>query len=545
MKGVYSMHLKMKDILEFPSLKESQLLTGSKNLQLPVTDAIVMEALDIEAWGKKGQLLLTSYYAFEHATSQEVQSFFEKAKALGIVGFIFKTDRLVQEIPEDFISQCKKHSFPLIQISKQVTYPEVIREILSAIVSQSALLLNVYYENHQRFLQLMMQQADVKAILQTLDDLIQLPVTLIEKVDNTRISSGERHDSFKILRESSLNRQRTLQYKYLLVNYEKSTSESSVLSFPIPNLGYEEYELIVHKKNDDLTDMQLMAIENTVVALQTEFVQRYALRQNNNSRLNEMASELIFGRLSRQEDIEDTIYNLGLDASLPYRIIIFSFENQLKAEESSVFNRFTDKVINLLKSSFNDSIYITQSSKIILIVPIHAEDLRDIKALLRRIYNRLYTHPLYKSMPCKITISEEKSIYNLPNAYKQVMDMRPIIDFWQSESPIVAYEDLGISKLFIETENVEALKRFVPETIWTLQAKNPELLKTLYTFINANQNYSDTAKLLFVHPKTVRYRVNQLTEQYNIPFDQPDKILYYNIAIRITQFLHFKNDATL
>lgn len=148
-------------------------------------------------------------------------------------------------------------------------------------------------------------------------------------------------------------------------------------------------------------------------------------------------------------------------------------------------------------------------------------------------------------MPCKITISEEKSIYNLPNAYKQAMDMRPIIDFWQSESPIVAYEDLGISKLFIETENVEALKRFVPETIWTLQAKNPELLKTLYTFINANQNYSDTAKLLFVHPKTVRYRVNQLTEQYNIPFDQPDKILYYNIAIRITQFLHFKNDATL
>ena len=127
MKGVYSMHLKMKDILEFPSLKESQLLTGSKNLQLPVTDAIVMEALDIEAWGQKGQLLLTSYYAFEHATSQEVQSFFEKAKALGIVGFIFKTDRLVQEIPEDFISQCKKHSFPLIQISKQVTYPEVIK----------------------------------------------------------------------------------------------------------------------------------------------------------------------------------------------------------------------------------------------------------------------------------------------------------------------------------------------------------------------------------------------------------------------------------
>lgn len=536
------MHLKVIDILEFPSLKDSILITGANNLKLPVTDAIIMEALDIEEWGKNGQILLTSYYAFKYASSQKIDTFFELAKRIGIAGFIFKMDRLVNEIPEDFISKCKHYNFPLIQISKQVTYPVVIKEILSAIVNQNTLLMNFYYENHQRFLKLMMQQADVKTTLQTLQDLIKLPVTLIEKTEHSRISSDVDYDSFDILRDGSINTRRTFHYKNILINYGKQMKERTVLSFSIPNLGYEEYELIVHSTGENLSDLQFMAIENAVVALQTEFVQRYAIRQNKYSYLNDITSELIFGRLTSKTDIDDIIYNLGLNSSLKYRVVIYNFKIQVDNYDILEFNRFTDKVINLSKKAFNKLIYVKQPKKIIFIVPIYSKDSEPLKNKLLTIIDTVNEYPLHKQNSFKITISDEKSIYDLPSAYKQAMDIRSISDFSHSECPIVAYDDIGISKLFIETENPEALKQFVPEKIWELQDKNPDLLKTLYTFINANQNYSEAAKLLFVHPKTVRYRVNQLIEQYEIEFDQPDKILYYNIAIRIILFTDYRKD---
>lgn len=540
MKGVTYMHLKISDILIFPSLKEGKLITGEVGLNHSVTNAIIMEALDIEEWGEYGQILLTSYFAFESADSAKIDDFFKKAKEIGIAGFIFKTDRLVKEIPADFISKCEEYRFPLIQIPKNINYPEIIKDILSSIISRNTLLLKSYYENHQQFLELMMHQADFKQILETLRSLISLPVTLTEKVEKNRVSTDDNYHSFKIIRETSSNNETTLYYKIFLVNYGNSIKETTILAFPIPNLGYEEYELIIHKADNTLSDLQFMAIENAVVALQTEFVQRYALRQNNHSRLNEMASELIFGRLNNKEEIEDTIYNLKLDLSLPYRIVIISFGNSIKEQSLSDFNRFTDKVANLSRTYFNDSIYVKQPRKIILIVPMHPNDLNTMKNKLKKILTNISNYPNYKQKISLITISGERSVYDLPKGYKQAMDIRPLGELWQYESSIIAYDDIGIFKLFIDTENIEALKQFVPEKIWDLQRKNPDLLNTLYTFINVNQNYSETAKVLYVHPKTVRYRVNQLTEQYGIQFDNPNQILHYNIAIRIVRFIEHK-----
>lgn len=324
------------------------------------------------------------------------------------------------------------------------------------------------------------------------------------------------------------------------MNYEDSTKENIVLSFQVPNLGFEEYKLIIHNASNSISDLHFMAIENAVIALQTEFVQRYALRQNNHSRLNEMASELIFGHLNNKEDIEDTIYNLKLDLSSHYRIVIISFSKIIKEHNSSDVNRFSDKVANQSKVYFNDSIYVKQPRKIILIVPINQNDLKTIKSKLSNILSNVTNDCDYKQMISNVTISEENSVFHLSKGYKQAMDIRPLGDLWQNGSSIVAYDEIGIFKLFIETESITSLKQFVPDKIWKLQNKNPELLRTLHTFINVNQNYSETAKILYVHPKTVRYRVDQLTEQYDIQFNNPDQILHYNIAIRIVKFIERK-----
>lgn len=534
------MPLTIKDILKFPSLTKGKLVTGEIGLSNVVNDAIIMEALDIKEWGEYGQLLLTSYFAFDHSEPQKIDQFFIQAKEIGIAGFIFKTDRLIHEIPETFLSKCKKYQFPIIRIPKNVTYPKIINDILSAINSRNAFLLKHYYDNHQKFIQLMMAQGNVSQILKTLEELIHLPITLEEKVDEKRIGTDKNYNTFQRIRELHVQKDQKINYKKLIVSYSSLKDTRVILSFPIPNLGYEEYELLIHTIDESLSDLQLMAIENAVVALQTELVKRYALRQKNSSYLNEMASELIFGRLTNAEDIQDTIQNLGLDVSKNYQLAVFSFSQSAKKRPTLELNRLTDRIGYFSKLYFPDAIYIKQTHKVILLIPLKDLSLRSVKNKLSTIFKEVTEKTNTEDFISQISISDEVSVYHLNKGYKQAMDALLVSRLWENTSDIIAYDDIGIFKLFIETENIEVIQQFVPKKIRMLHEQHPELLNTLYTFINTNQNYTKTSKLLFVHPKTVRYRINQLTKHYKFDFDDPEQMLQCNIAIRIVKFLKNK-----
>lgn len=535
------MELTMKDILDFPSLEQGQLITGNEGLNNRVTNTMVMEALDIEDWGRAGLVLLTSYFAFKDSTAEAIDLFFSKAKKIGVAGFIFKTERLVTDIPAHFISACHDYELSLIQIPKEMNYEKIINEILTVISNNHAFLLERYYENHQDFIQLMMNQAELPQILKTLEDLIHLPVTLSENINAHHIGTDKDYEKFKIISELPIEKEthQNINYQKYLVSYPNINETKVMVSSPIPNLGYEDYELLIHGVDHTFSDLQLTAVENAIVALQIELVKRYALRQHNTSHLNEMAYEFISDRLVKEKDINDTIQNLRLDTSKNYRVVIFDFKHLSKTFSPSELNRVMDRLIKNSKNYFYDVLYIKRAQQIILIVPIIDFTLDTIKSKLMRLFDYFKHKVTENAEISKVTISDEVSVYNLPQGYKQARDIIIIGNLWENKSPIISYDEIGIFKLFIETENIDSMKDFVPEKLWQLAKNNPELLNTLYTFINANQKYSVTAERLFIHPKTVRYRVEQLENQYQINFENSEEIMYYNIAIRIIKYLQY------
>ncbi|GEK91275.1 hypothetical protein AKA01nite_08970 [Alkalibacterium kapii] len=122
------------------------------------------------------------------------------------------------------------------------------------------------------------------------------------------------------------------------------------------------------------------------------------------------------------------------------------------------------------------------------------------------------------------------------------MDSQKILKMGDAVSNIVFYERLGLYRLFIETDNLTSLERFIPENLQKLHKDNKELLNTIYVFINVNQNYSEASKILYIHPKTVRYHINRLKERYDIDLKNPEEILQYSIALRILKYLPLENN---
>lgn len=535
------MLITVKDVLAFDSMNQAELITGEEGLDQMVRGAMVMEALDIHEWGQEGQMLLTSYFAFKEATLDNLDAFFSQAKAIGIAGFIFKKNRLIHEIPAYFVEKCTAYQFPIIQVDKETRYETIINDILVSIINRDALLLKSYYTNQQHFVQLMMNQASSYRIIETLRTLIGQPVSLIEKSKDKIIGTEEAFHHFQVIENDEAVEKdfMNISYREQLVSYPllSSLSPSKLLSFTVPSLGYEDYELLIHTQDSELKDTDLMAVVNTVAALQIELVKEYALKQNNHSRLNEMASDLIHNRLTSKEDVDETIHYLNLDSKKQYKVIVFTFENKLSKESSPVHSRLTDSLVYNFKSLFPDAVYITRTQKIIFIVNTDPLALTLFKEKMRDMLQLLLKNKEYEKITIQVAISLDVTVYDLPEGYRQAVDTQKIMSLLETAPPILSYQDTGLYQLFLETNTLASLEHFIPVSVRELKENKPELLETLFTFINKNQNYSETAQSLFVHPKTVRYRINQLREQYAIDFQNPEEMLRYSIAIRILKVL--------
>ena len=81
------------------------------------------------------------------------------------------------------------------------------------------------------------------------------------------------------------------------------------------------------------------------------------------------------------------------------------------------------------------------------------------------------------------------------------------------------------------------LNDYISDKIRMLQEYDPEYFETVRVFLDSNQNYKQTSDILFVHPKTVRYRIEKIKELTNLDFDNPDEMLQVMIGIRISQLL--------
>lgn len=534
------MPLTIKSILEYPSLQEAVCITGSLGFDNEVSGVIVMEALDIKEWGRPGLVLLTSYYALEHVSDETLNLFFESAKEIGIAGFVLKIDRLVSSIPKVFIDNCVKYGIPLIQIAKKVPYEKIITDIMESIVNRNAYLLNHYYNIHQHFTKLMLSQPGVIQILENLEAIMKVSVSLYEKVENKIIGTNDDYHAFEIHRKNCLEQTQYINYTYhtytLSYKNDPTARTYNALSVSIPNLGYEEYEMLVHYLDKEPSDLDYLAIENAAIALQSELIKRHALRNQNRSRVNEMASDLLHGRLNNQEDILDTALELGMDLNGTYRVIAFEVESEKNASVP-VRNRYADTLINHGKIEFNNLRYVLRQETIIFIVPADTELLSETKRKATLTLQKTHAEGAYTDMKSYATISDEATINHLPEAYRQAFDTQRILRKFGERPSVATYHDMGIYQIFAETENLETIRRFIPENIWLLKETNLELLDTLHTFINVNQNYSEAAQILFVHPKTVRYRVDRLKDVYNIDFQNPEEMLHYSIGIRLLKFI--------
>ena len=131
------------------------------------------------------------------------------------------------------------------------------------------------------------------------------------------------------------------------------------------------------------------------------------------------------------------------------------------------------------------------------------------------------------------------SIADLPAAYDEALKAVHVGRQMHGESALTHFDGLGIYRLLALVPDGADLRRFVEESLGELATddspENADLRRTLTVLIDTNINVAETARQLFFHYNTLRYRIAKLERMLGPFTSDPQLRLTLALALRIHQ----------
>jgi purine catabolism regulator len=170
----------LKDILKMSCFESSKLVSGKEVVDRTEVEGItIVERPDIANWIKGGELLLTSFYSIE-MDIQAQRKLVEDVARNGAAGIIIKVSDMVPAVSDDIVEAGRSLNFPVITISKEVKYIDILYPVMGLLFNEQVYKLNYYKECHEKFNRLSLEMKGFESIAKTLDGMVENPVIIFD-----------------------------------------------------------------------------------------------------------------------------------------------------------------------------------------------------------------------------------------------------------------------------------------------------------------------------------------------------------------------------
>lgn len=261
--------------------------------------------------------------------------------------------------------------------------------------------------------------------------------------------------------------------------------------------------------------------------------------------------DIIFGDLTYNEEILSRAMFYGYDPGKEYCSLVVYIDNFTSVAslngiwDEEIALRIKQQVeqiiINIMSRYNKNTIHITQSNSIIIMLPVQEKDKKNnvdliMEDIIKEVHIRL------KELEISIGIGSywkelndfKKSVYKAQKALK-------ILKINGSKNRICKYSDIGIYRLLFELEKVDEMKSLYEEILGILikydKKNSTDLVNTLEVYINEDCNLIRSSEELFIHKNTLKYRIKRIEAILSCDLKNLDQILNFSIAFKIGKFL--------
>ena len=544
----------VRKLLESEQFPKMKLLCGEKGLDLEVKGIRIIEIEDMERYLTGGEILITSFQVYLSCNDREVEQHFEDLVKSDISGFIVKkrkeydpTGRRLSLLEK----HCKKYEIPLVEISEDSYYWGIIRYVIMQVFDKATARLKYFKITHDNFNTFILNNNGscntASNIIKFLSVMIENPVVLYYGNLNCMVSTNS--DNSKLILSDEIQPYNpNIITKFQYMKQMKGSCVQYVVKFAI--LSEVEIYITITEENRELTELDYMAIENAIINLQYGFLSEFAQDEVKKKYQRDLIHNILNGLLSSKE-MTEAAAQLGMKESDTYRVVDFhtitkNVQRKYTKEQLHEVGVIEGELMHLLP----DALIYRNMDQIVMIQQVDSDQTElEYQKEMEEIEDVIQRSILYRKKDTDFQIGIGKSVegyQRLKESYHEASRAIKYIEIIRlvtgdKNKSVVHYSNLGFFQIFGEIEDVTELERYIPETLKKLYLYDDEhkgeLITTLQMYLRNNQSIKKTAGAMFVHYRTISYRLEKIKQISGINFDDANEVLAVSNGLIIYKML--------
>ncbi|WP_241715723.1 PucR family transcriptional regulator [Sulfoacidibacillus ferrooxidans] len=533
-------------------LAHCNIVAGKNGIDREIEYVTVMEVPDVIEWLNGKDFLLTSLYAIKddiQAQSELVYQLVEK----GCAALAIKTHRFFDEIPECILEAANNLKFPIIEIDKDVKYIDIITPLTGLILDKQSFdrehIENFFYVLSE----MAMEGKNFSMLIEIIEKFIHNFVTLESEVSDVLLFRNT----------NSVITPLTISQRTALLKTKRALGMTRKLDgvvlpcivAPIILNGELEGILTCWQTVRTFTQNDLSILERVIPLLSLQILEVRTKIEVEQKYKNDFMSEILLGNIPSDEEINEKSRLFHWDLSMDYVVSIFDIDHVKRLIENKLDNELSfqgfkqrglKSIERLAQDKFRKVIIILWNDKFILLCPYDRyEDqvtiINHLKIEMEEIQKKLikdipeYTFTVGISRPYP-GINGLREGY--AEASKAIQLGRPIY----GHNTCIYFGELGVYRILsLLKENLD-VKLFYDETIGQLLTydltHDAHLTESLIAYFNRDFNVVDAAKDLFVHPNTIKYRLQRIEEVTGCCLQESEGRLKLHLGLKISKILN-------
>lgn len=544
----------VRKLLESEQFPKMKLLCGEKGLDLEVKGIRIIEIEDMERYLTGGEILITSFQVYLSCSDREVEQHFEDLVKSDISGFIVKkrkeydpTGRRLSLLEK----HCKKYEIPLVEISEDSYYWGIIRYVMIQVFDKDTARLKYFKITHDSFNTFILKNNGssntASDIIKFLSIMIENPVVLYYGDLNCMVSTNS--DNSKLILSDEIQPYKpNIITKFQYMKQMKGSCVQYVVKFAI--LSEVEIYITITEENRELTELDYMAIENAIINLQYGFLSEFAQNEVKKTYQRDLIHNILNGLLSSKE-MTEAAAQLGMKESDTYRVVDFhTIKKNVQRKYTKEQLHEVGVIVGELMYLLPDALIYRNMDQIVMIQQVDSNQTElEYQKEMEEVEDVIQRSILYRKKDTDFQIGIGKSVegyqrlkesyHEASRAIKYIEIIRQVTG--DKNKSVVHYSNLGFFQIFGEIDDVTELERYIPETLKKLYLYDDEhkgeLITTLQMYLRNNQSIKKTADAMFVHYRTISYRLEKIKQISGINFDNANEVLAVSNGLIIYKML--------
>lgn len=480
----------------------------------------------------------------------------ERKLSTGILVFPSQVEHMIDN-NEYKKSELEKMKVPIILVDSQYSSLYLSNEILKSIYNIIADKFKSMIDINTTYAKKALKNEGLHSMITYFKEIVHNPIAVYDenfKCIEATDSYLESYISVKSTAKSFYLNNLYFLKQRIILKIDDSRREYSFVHFPISFENKVKAYLAVLEVNDPLTEIDYLTIEIAATAILMEMKHRLAIRSIEEKNINNFIYDLLYQKEQREDDIlkEATVLGLLLDSNyIVFVIDLFTGISQ-NAEHGSrtlLSETLKDKMFSFISKYFkninNRNIIGTLGKSIIVLYTlenIESDSHTKIKSQCEKLSKELKAH--YEN--CKLFFGIGNIVEGIHSVTKSYKNARMALSYGriisnQNDGFIIHYKDASILKLISSIGSPTELEAIIPDSLRALceydSSNHTELFETLSAYLNSNCNAKLASEKMFIHYKTMLYRLDRISEIFHIDLNNSDQRLDLTLGVKILSVL--------